>query len=170
MGYLFGFAQQGIRWSNKQEKSRSRSYFLIIGCIILPLYDVYLAYETTVMNKYVDNIPELEQNLMPKYLMWIIYSLTFQTAIMAVQGFLAASCSSDYMTKNYIFIKIFQFILLVLLFIFMFINLINFQSLNGFGVSSYLENNWPRVLKSIDMREFDSGLLACEGGKYLQNT
>ena len=71
------------------------------------------------------------------------------------------------MTKNYIFIKIFQFILLVLLFIFMFINLINFQSLNGFGVSSYLENNWPRVLKSIDMREFDSGLLACEGGKYL---
>ena len=49
---------------------------MIIGCIILPLYDVYLAYETTVMNKYVDNIPELEQNLMPKYLMWIIYSLT----------------------------------------------------------------------------------------------
>ena len=170
MGYLFRFAQQGIQWSNKQEKSRSRGFFLVIGCIILPLYDCYLAYETTVMNKYVDQIPELESNLMPRYLMWIIYSLTLQTAIMALQGFFATSCSSKFMTQNFIYIKIFQFAMLVLLFVFMFINLINFQSLRGFGVSSYINDNWPRVLKSIDMREFDSGLLACEGGKYLQNT
>ena len=52
----------------------------------------------------------------------------------------------------------------------MFINLINFQGLRGFGVSDYLDGNWPRILKSIDMREFDEGLIACEGGKYLQDT
>lgn len=77
MWYLFRFSQSGIQWSNKQEKSRSRGFFLIIGCIVLPLYDVYLAYETTVMHKFVEHSPELLQNLMPRYLMWSIYSLTF---------------------------------------------------------------------------------------------
>lgn len=142
----------------------------MIGCIVLPLYDVYLAYETTKMHKFVEDSPELVQNLMPKYLMWIIYSLTFQTAIMALVGYFAVSCSNKFMTTNFIYIKILQFALLVILFFFMFINLIYFQGLKGFGVSSYLDGNWPRVLKSIDMREFDEGLIACEGGKYLQDT
>ena len=48
----------------------------MIGCIILPLYDCYLAYATRQMHEYVKNVPELTANLMPTYLMWIIYSLT----------------------------------------------------------------------------------------------
>ena len=84
LGYLFRFAQNGIQWSNKQVQSRSRSYFLIIGCIILPLYDCWLAYQTREIHEYMKDVEELEQNLMPLYLSWIIYSLTIQTAIMAI--------------------------------------------------------------------------------------
>jgi len=126
MGYLFRFAQSGITWSNKQEKSRSRGFFLVIGCIILPIYDVFLAYEVTKLHKTVMDVPELVQNLMPRYLMWIVYSLSFQTATMAIVGFFATSCSSKFMTQNFIWVKIVQFVLLVLLFLFMFVNLINF--------------------------------------------
>lgn len=89
---------------------------------------------------------------------------------MALVGYFAIVCSNKFLTTNFIYLKIIQFVLLIFLFFFMFINLINFQGLKGFGASSYLEDNWPRVLKDIDMREFDSGLLACEGGKYLQDT
>lgn len=58
--YLFRFAQSGIQWSNRQEKSRSRGHFLFISCIVLPLYDVYLAYEASKMNKFVSDSPDLE--------------------------------------------------------------------------------------------------------------
>lgn len=122
------------------------------------------------MHKYVQDSPELEHNLMPRYLMWIIYSLTFQTAIMAIVGYFAIMCSSKFMIQNFIYIKIVQFVILVLVFVFMIVNLINFQTLSGFGVSSYFSNNWPRIIKTIDMREFDHGLIACEGGKYTQDT
>ena len=88
----------GIQWSNKQVQSRSRGYFLVIGCIILPLYDCYLAFSTRQMREYVKDVPELEENLMPKYLMWIIYSLTMQTCIMAIVGFFATICTSKFMT------------------------------------------------------------------------
>ena len=49
----------------------------------------------------------------------------------------------------------------------MVVNLIRFNDLSGFGVSAYLDDNWPRILKFIDMNEFNSGLIACQGGKYL---
>ena len=170
LGYLFRFAQNGIQWSNKQVRSRSTGFFLTIGCIILPIYDCYLAYSTRQFYEYVKNVPELTANLMPKYLMWIIFSLTFQTAIMAIVGFFATVCESKFMTTNFIWIKIVQFILLIGVFIFMVVNLIRFDSLEGFGVSTYLDDNWPRILKFIDMKEFDSGLIGCQGGKYLQET
>lgn len=89
---------------------------------------------------------------------------------MAIVGFFATVCESKFMTKNFIWIKIFQFILLILVFIFMVVNLIRFDNLEGYGVSSYLDDNWPRILKFIDMKEFDSGLIGCPGGKYLQDT
>lgn len=168
--YLFKFAQSGIIWSNKQVQSRSRGFFLVVGCIMLPVYDCYLAYSTREMRMYVKDVPELVSNLMPTSLMWIIISLAFQTAIMAIVGFFAVTCNNKFMTQNFIYMKIFQFCMLLGVFLFMFINLIRFSTLTGFGVSSYLEDNWPRIMKSIDMREFDSGLIACQGGKYLQNT
>ena len=170
LGYLFRFAQKGIQWSNKQVKSRSTGFFLTIGCIILPIYDVYLAFYTRQFYEYVKNIPELTANLMPKYLMWIIFSMTFQTAIMAIVGFFATVCESKFMTQNFIYFKIFQFVLLILVFVFMVVNLIRFDNLEGYGVSSYLEDNWPRILKFIDMSEFDGGQIGCQGGKYLQDT
>ena len=139
----------------------------MIGCIILPLYDCYLAFSTRQMREYVKDVTELEQNLMPTYLMWIIYSLTMQTAIMAIVGFFAMVCTNKFMTQNFIYIKIIQFVLLVGVFTFMLVNLIRFEDLTGFGVSSYLDDNWPRILKLINMEEFDSGLIACQGGKYL---
>lgn len=98
LGYLFKFAQNGITWSNKQVQSRSRMFFLVIGCIILPLYDCYLAYATNEMHTYVKLVPELMENLMPTALMWIIYSLTLQTAIMSIVGFFAITCASKFMT------------------------------------------------------------------------
>ena len=70
----------------------------MIGCIILPLYDCYLAYATNEMHSYVKLIPELMENLMPTYLMWIIYSATAQTAIMSIVGFFAISFTSKFMT------------------------------------------------------------------------
>jgi len=106
MWYLFRFSQFGISCSNKQEKSRSRGFFLVIGCIVLPLYDVYLAYETTTMHKFVSDSPELLVNLMPRYLVWIVYSLTFMTAIMALVGYFAVVCSNRFMTTNFIYIKL----------------------------------------------------------------
>jgi len=104
---------------------------------------------------------------MPKYLMWIIYSLTLQTAIMAICGFFAIVCTNKFMTQNFIYIKIFQFVMLICVFIFMVVNLIRFNNLSGYGVTSYLDDNWPRILKFINMKEFDSGLIACQGGKYM---
>ena len=70
----------------------------MIGCIILPLCDCYLAYATNEMHSYVKLIPELMENLMPIYLMWIIYSATAQTAIMSIVGFFAITCTSKFMT------------------------------------------------------------------------
>ena len=122
------------------------------------------------MREYVTHVPELKANLMPTYLMWIIYSLTLQTAIMAIVGFFAMVCQNKFMTQNFIYVKIVQFILLVLVFVFMIVNLVRFNDLSGFGVTSYLDDNWPRILKFINMQEFESGLIACQGGKYLQNT
>ena len=90
--FLFKFAQSGIIWSNKQVQSRSRGFFLIVGCIMLPVYDCYLAYSTREMRMYVKDVPELVSNLMPTTLMWIIISLAFQTAIMAIVGFFAVTC------------------------------------------------------------------------------
>ena len=52
----------------------------------------------------------------------------------------------------------------------MVVNLVKFQNLNGYGVTGFLDDNWPRILKFIKMTEFDSGLIACPGGKYLQDT
>lgn len=72
---------------------------------------------------------------------------------MALVGYFAIVCSNKFLTTNFIYLKIIQFVLLIFLFFFMFINLINFQGLKGFGASSYLEDNWPRVLKDIDMRK-----------------
>ena len=122
------------------------------------------------MREYVKDVPELEENLMPKYLMWIIYSLTMQTCIMAIVGFFATICTSKFMTQNFIYFKICQFILLVGVFAFMVVNLIKFESLSGFGVTGYLDDNWPRIVKYISSSEFDSGLVACNNGKYLQDT
>ena len=119
------------------------------------------------MRDYVKQVPELESNLMPKYLMWLIYSLMMQTAVLAIVGFFAMVCTNRLMTQNFVWAKIVQFILLLGVFLFMVINLIRFNDLSGFGVSSYLDDNWPRILKFIDMKEFDSGLIACQGGKYL---
>jgi len=52
----------------------------------------------------------------------------------------------------------------------MIINLYKFENLSGYGVTSYLDNNWPRILKYIHMKDFDSGLIGCQGGKYMQDT
>ena len=167
LGYLFKFAQKGIQWSNKQVRSRSTGFFLMIGCIIMPVYDGYLAYFTLQFHEYVKNVPELTANLMPTYLMWIIVSLTMQTGIMAIVGFFATVCESKFMTQNFIYIKIVHFLLLIGLLLFMIVNLIKFDNLDGYGVTTYLDDNWPRILKFINMKEFDSGLIGCQGGKYL---
>ena len=164
LAYLFRFAQAGIQWSNKQEKSRSRGYFLVISCVVLPLYDSYLAYSTREMRQYVKDVPEIEWNFMPTWLMWIIYGLIFQTAILAIVGFFAVVCQSKFMTQNFIYVKIAQFVLLLGVFFVMVVN-----NVRVFGFADF-ESNWPRILKFVDMREFDSGLMACEGGKYLQTT
>ena len=119
---------------------------------------------------YVKDVPELVQNLMPTSLMWIIYGLTIQTGILAFVGFFAVTCNNKFMTQNFIYIKIFQFIMLALVLIFMSVNLVRFSALQGFGVSGYLEDNWPRIMKAVDASEFESGLMACSGGKYLKNT
>lgn len=142
----------------------------MIGCIILPLYDCYLAYFSRTLNEYVKLVPELGANLMPTYLMWIIISLTLQTAVMAVIGFFAIVCANKFLIQNFIYVKIVQFVLLIGVFIFMIVNLVKFNNLTGFGVDSYLDDNWPRIIKFIDMKEFDGGLVACRGGKYLQDT
>ena len=89
---------------------------------------------------------------------------------MAIVGFFATVCENKFMTQNFIYFKIFQFIVLILVFVFMVVNLIRFDNLEGYGVSSYLEDNWARILKFIDMSEFDSGQIGCQGGKYLQDT
>ena len=47
------------------------------------------------------------------------------------------------------------------------INLVRFDNLTGFGVSAYLDDNWPRIMKLIDMVQFDTGITACFGGKYV---
>lgn len=60
--------------------------------------------------------------------------------------------------------------MLVLVLVFMTVNLVRFSALQGFGVSGYLEDNWPRIMKAVDASEFESGLMACSGGKYLKNT
>ena len=60
--------------------------------------------------------------------------------------------------------------MLVGVFSFMVVNLIKFESLSGFGVTGYLDDNWPRIVKYINSAEFDSGLVACNNGKYLQDT
>lgn len=60
--------------------------------------------------------------------------------------------------------------MLALVLIFMSVNLVRFSALQGFGVSGYLEDNWPRIMKAVDASEFESGLMACSGGKYLKNT
>ena len=70
----------------------------MISCIILPLYDFYLAFSTKEMRDYVKQVPELESNLMPKYLMWLIYSLMMQTGILAIVGFFAMVCTNRFMT------------------------------------------------------------------------
>ena len=57
--------------------------------------------------------------------------------------------------------------MLVGVFSFMVVNLIKFESLSGFGVTGYLDDNWPRIVKYINSSEFDSGLVACNNGKYL---
>ena len=107
---------------------------------------------------------------MPSALMWLIVSLASQTAIMAIVGFFATACESKFMTQNFIYVKIVQFVILIALFIFMIVNLVKFDNLDGYGVSTYLDDNWPRILKFINMSEFDSGLIGCPGGKYLQDT
>ena len=142
----------------------------MIGCIILPLYDCFLAYFSRTLNEYVKNVPELGANLMPTYLMWIIISLTLQTAFLAVLGFFAVACANKFLIQNFIYAKIIQFVLLIGVFIFMIVNIVRFNNLQGFGVDSYLDDNWPRIIKFIDMKEFDGGLVACRGGKYLQET
>ena len=72
----------------------------MIGCIILPLYDCYLAYFSRTLNEYVKLVPELGANLMPTYLMWIIISLTLQTAVMAVIGFFAIVCANKFLIQS----------------------------------------------------------------------
>ena len=53
------------------------------------------------------DVPELEASLMPKYLMWIIYSLSILTAVMAIFGFFAIVCTNKLMTQYFIYLKIF---------------------------------------------------------------
>ena len=79
----------------------------MIGCIILPLYDCYLCYFTRTTHDYVKDVPELESSLMPKYIMWIIYSLSMLTAVMAIFGFFAIVCMNKLMTQYFIYLKIF---------------------------------------------------------------
>lgn len=52
----------------------------------------------------------------------------------------------------------------------MFVNLIRFEILSSFGDGSYVNATWSRILKFINMKEFDYGLIACTGGKYKQDT
>ena len=81
--YLFRFGQKGILWSNKQMQSRSRAYFLIIGCLIVPIYEGYMSYYVKQMNSFVKDIPELHST-MPTWLMHFVWGLAFSTAFMAL--------------------------------------------------------------------------------------
>ena len=170
MIYMFRFAMQGIRWSNVQIKSRSRGFFLIIACLILPIYDTYFAYFSKDVHDFLTYIPELQGNLMPNALLWVIYGFAIFTMVMAVFGFISVLTGSKRMVQGFIFIKMAQLLAVIVIILYLIVNLIRFSSLAGFGTSAYLSDNWPRVMKFIDMNMYDSGITACSGGKYIADT
>ena len=53
------------------------------------------------------------------------------------------------------------------MFVNMLSNVIRFATLTSLGSSAYLDDSWPRILKFLHMSDFDTGLIACEGGKYM---
>ena len=107
---------------------------------------------------------------MPKWLMHFVWGLAFSTGFMAIQGFLAMACQSKWMTQNFIAVKVIHLVLLISIFVIVFVNLIRFEALSSFGDGGYVNATWSRILKFINMKEFDYGLIACTGGKYKQDT
>ena len=45
-----------------------------------------------------------------------------------------------------------------------------FSYKENLGASKYLRDGYPSMMKYIHSKEFDSGLISCVGGKYLQET
>ena len=151
MAYLFKFAMNGIAWSIQQAKSRSRGFFMVIACLILPFFDAYLAYYAKDTYSYLTDVPELQINLMPSFLLWTIFGSAIMTVVIAVIGYFAVIAESNFMVRGFCYIKFFQFCTVVALIVCLTINLVRFDNLTGFGVSAYLDDNWPRIMKLIDM-------------------
>ena len=88
---------------------------------------------------------------MPSFLLWTIFGSAIMTVVMAVIGYFAVIAESNFMVRGFCYIKFFQFCTVVALIVCLTINLVRFDNLTGFGVSAYLDDNWPRIMKLIDM-------------------
>ena len=93
LSYCFGLVSRGIVFSQMQDKSRIRGFFLVVGCIVLPIYECYLAFRTRQVREYVKDVRELEHTMMPDTLLWIIYAMSITSAVLAVLGFIAMACT-----------------------------------------------------------------------------
>ena len=167
MVQMFKFTLNGISWSHSQVKSRTRGFFMVFASLILPLADTYVAYEAKSIHDYTNDIPELQSNLMPNWILYTIYGSACLTGLTAITSFFTNLTGSKTMLQNYMNVKFLHFAVFLILVIFMVVNLILFDNLTGFGVSAYLDDNWPRVMKLVDYAQFDAGLTACAGGKYV---
>ena len=106
---------------------------------------------------------------MPDWLEWTIFSSAILTGVLAIFAYFAILSEKKSLTNNYMSLKFIHFAIVMILVIFMVVNLILFDNLTGLGVSAYLDDNWPRIMKLVDMNQFEAGLTACAGGKYTAN-
>ena len=96
---------------------------------------------------------------------WFQVSTAILTGVLAIFAYFAILSEKKSLTNNYMSLKFIHFAIVMILVIFMVVNLILFDNLTGLGVSAYLDDNWPRIMKLVDMNQFEAGLTACAGGK-----
>ena len=88
---------------------------------------------------------------MPDYILYFAYSSAIMTVLMAVMGYFAVLSESRFILESFVSLKIFQFCCVCLVVLYMIINLVRFDNLSGFGANPYIDDNWPRIMKLIDM-------------------
>ena len=80
---------------------------MVIACLILPFFDAYLAYYAKDTYSYLVDVPELQDNLMPKFLLWTIFGSAIMTVAVAVIGYFAVVAESKFMIQGFIYVKFF---------------------------------------------------------------